>query len=65
MKQKLDDLLAAGVNNGHVPGVVAALVDKNGLTYIGSAGERTDCSGLASNNSNVPANAQMPLLIFS
>lgn len=45
MKQKLDDLLAAGVNNGHVPGVVAALVDKNGLTYLGSAGERTIGSG--------------------
>ena len=41
MKQRLDDLLAAGVKNGHVPGVVAALADKNGLTYIGSAGERT------------------------
>lgn len=45
IKQRLDDLLAAGVKNGHVPGVVAALVDKNGLTYLGSAGERTIGSG--------------------
>lgn len=45
MKQRLDDLLAAGVKNGHVPGVVAAMVDKNGLTYIGSAGERTIGTG--------------------
>ena len=41
MKQKLDDVLTAGVKNGQAPGVVAAMVDKNGLTYIGSAGERT------------------------
>jgi methyl acetate hydrolase len=45
MKQRLDDLLVAGAKNGHVPGIVAALVDKNGLTYIGSAGERTIGSG--------------------
>ncbi len=45
MKQRLDDLLVAGVKNGHVPGVVAALVDKKGLTYLGSAGERTVGSG--------------------
>ncbi len=45
MKQRLDDLLAAGVQNGHVPGVVAAMVDKNGLTYLGSAGERTIGTG--------------------
>jgi hypothetical protein len=45
MKQKLDDVLTAGVKNGHAPGVVAAMVDKNGLTYIGSAGERTIGTG--------------------
>ncbi|MDA0370718.1 MAG: serine hydrolase [Actinomycetota bacterium] len=45
MKQKLDDVLATGVENGQVPGVVAAMVDKNGLTYIGSAGERTIGTG--------------------
>ena len=59
MKQRLDDLLAAGVKNGHVPGVVAALVDKDGLTYIGSAGERTIGTGDAMTTDTVGAIASM------
>ena len=59
MKQKLDDLLAAGVKNGHVPGVVAAMVDKNGLTYIGSAGERTIGTGDVMTTDTVGAIASM------
>ena len=59
MKQRLDDLLAAGVKNGHVPGVVAALVDKDGLTYIGSAGERTIGTGDVMTTDTVGAIASM------
>ncbi len=59
MKQKLDDVLAAGVKNGHVPGVVAAMVDKNGLTYIGSAGERTIGTGDVMTTDTVGAIASM------
>jgi len=59
MKQRLDDLLAAGVKNGHVPGVVAALADKNGLTYIGSAGERTIGTGDVMTTDTVGAIASM------
>jgi methyl acetate hydrolase len=59
MKQRLDDLLAAGVKNGHVPGVVAALVDRNGLTYIGSAGERTIGTGDVMTTDTVGAIASM------
>lgn len=59
MKQRLDDLLATGVKNGHVPGVVAAMVDKNGLTYIGSAGERTIGTGDVMTTDTVGAIASM------
>ena len=59
MKQRLDDLLAAGVKNGHVPGVVAALVDKNGVTYLGSAGERTIGTGDVMTTDTVGAIASM------
>ncbi len=59
MKQRLDDLLAAGIMNGHVPGVVAALVDKSGLTYLGSAGERTIGTGDVMTTDTVGAIASM------
>lgn len=59
MKQRLDDLLATGVKNGHVPGVVAAMVDKDGLTYIGSAGERTVGTGDVMTTDTVGAIASM------
>ena len=59
MKQRLDDLLAAGVKNGNVPGVVAAMVDKDGLTYIGSAGERTIGTGDVMTTDTVGAIASM------
>ena len=59
MKQKLDDVLTAGVKNGQAPGVVAAMVDKNGLTYIGSAGERTIGTGDVMTTDTVGAIASM------
>jgi len=59
MKQRLDDLLTAGVKNGHVPGVVAAIVDKNGQTYLGSAGERTIGTGDVMTTDTVGAIASM------
>ncbi len=59
MKQKLDDVLETGVKNGRVPGVVAAMVDKDGLTYIGSAGERTIGTGDVMTTDTVGAIASM------
>lgn len=59
MKQRFDDLFAAGVKNGYVPGVVGALVDKNGLTYLGSAGERTIGTGDVMTTDTVGAIASM------
>lgn len=59
MKQRLDDLITAGVKNGHVPGVVAAMVDKDGLTYLGSAGERTIGTGDVMTTDTVGAIASM------
>lgn len=40
MGPHLDGVLAAGVERGAVPGVVATVVDRNGVRYEGTAGER-------------------------
>jgi len=45
-KAVLDDLLAHGVATGAVPGVVAATVDRSGMTWIGSSGERSIGTGV-------------------
>ncbi len=55
MKDTLDELLAAGVANGGAPGVVAATVDRSGLTYLGSAGERAISSGVEMTTDTVGA----------
>jgi len=47
MKDTLDDLLAAGVERGAVPGVVAVVVDRDGTVYEGAAGARQLGSGVA------------------
>jgi len=41
MKQQLDDVLQTGVSSGAAAGVVAAIVDRDGELYLGSAGERS------------------------
>ena len=45
MKQQLDDVLQTGVSSGRAAGVVAAIVDRDGELYLGSAGERSVGSG--------------------
>lgn len=45
MKQALDAVLEAGVANGDAPGIVAAVVNREGEIYLGSAGERVAGSG--------------------
>jgi len=42
---RLDALLTAGVERNAVPGVVAVVVDRNGVRYEGAAGERVHGSG--------------------
>jgi methyl acetate hydrolase len=46
MKQSLDAVLQAGVAAGGAAGVVAAVVDRDGGLYLGSAGERSIGSGV-------------------
>ncbi len=40
MRDTLDAVLQAGVDTGAVPGAVAIVVDRDGVRYLGSAGER-------------------------
>jgi len=47
MQAAIDSVLEAGVARGAVPGVVATVVDANGVLYEGSAGERSIGSGVA------------------
>jgi len=46
MKERLDELLATGVANGAAPGVSAVVVNADGITYQGAAGERAAGSGI-------------------
>ncbi len=45
MRQELDEMLKAGVDRGAVPGVVATVVDRDGVRYEGAAGERAAGGG--------------------
>ena len=45
MRSALDAVLDAGVASGAVPGVVAIVVDSDGVRYLGSAGERSIGTG--------------------
>ena len=47
MQREFDEILQAGVDRGAVPGVVATVVDRDGVRYLGSAGERASGSGVA------------------
>lgn len=55
MKDAIDSVLAAGVTNGAVPGAVAIVVDRDGVRYQGSAGERSIGSGSAMTTDTVGA----------
>lgn len=47
MKGEIDDILRRAVDTGDVPGVVAVIVDAEGVRYEGAAGERAAGSGRA------------------
>ncbi|MEL6982835.1 MAG: serine hydrolase domain-containing protein [Actinomycetota bacterium] len=47
MNERLDTILQAGVERGAAPGVTAVVVDRDGQSYLGSAGERQKGSGVA------------------
>ena len=47
MKDQIDEILAAGVERGAAPGVVAVVVDADGVRYEGGFGERVIGSGVA------------------
>ena len=55
MKEALDAVLEAGVSAGKAPGIVAAVVDRTGQVYIGSAGERAAGSGVQMTTDSVGA----------
>jgi len=40
MKSQIDAVLSAGVKSGAVPGVTAAVADREGVLYEGAFGER-------------------------
>ena len=47
MKAMIDSLLSQGVKSGAVPGVVAAVADREGVLYESAFGERALGSGQA------------------
>lgn len=55
MKAQLDTMLEAGVARGAVPGAVAVIVDRHGVRYEGSAGERALGSGVEMTTDTVGA----------
>lgn len=46
MNEALDRILAEGIERGAAPGAVAVVVDRDGVTYEGAAGERSLGSGV-------------------
>jgi methyl acetate hydrolase len=46
MQNALDQVLSTAVERGDVPGVVATVVDRDGVVYEGAAGERVLGSGV-------------------
>ncbi len=65
MKYQIDALLNAGVKSGAVPGVVAAVADREGVLYEGAFGERALGSGNAMTNDTVGWMASMTKAITS
>jgi len=65
MKYQIDALLSAGVKSGAVPGVVAAVADREGVLYEGAFGERALGSGNAMTNDTVGWMASMTKAITS
>ncbi len=55
MKDAIDSVLTAGVTSGAVPGAVAIVVDRDGVRYLGSAGERSIGTGTTMTTDTVGA----------
>ncbi len=55
MNDAIDSVLTAGVANGAVPGAVAIVVDRDGVRYLGSAGERSIGTGTGMTTDTVGA----------
>jgi len=65
MKSQIDAVLNAGVTSGAVPGVVAAVADREGVLYEGAFGERALGSGNAMTTDTVGWIASMTKAITS
>ncbi len=59
----LDAVLEKGVSEGAAPGIVAAVVDADGVTYLGSAGERSIGTGVEMTTDTVGAIFSMTKVI--
>jgi methyl acetate hydrolase len=55
MQDQLDAILKAGIARGAAPGAVVVVVDRDGVLYEGSAGERSLGSGIEMTNDTVGA----------
>ena len=53
LQQTIDDVLKAAADEGAVPGVVAAVTDRDGLLYEGGFGERVLGSGTAMSSDTI------------
>lgn len=65
MKSKIDGVLSSGVSSGSVPGVIAALANREGVLYEGAFGERALGSGNHMTNDTVCWIASMTKAITS
>jgi CubicO group peptidase (beta-lactamase class C family) len=65
MKSQIDTVLSDGVKSGAVPGVVAAVADREGVLYEGAFGERALGSGNAMTHDTVGWIASMTKAITS
>lgn len=55
MNKQFDELLAAGIKAGAAPGAVATIVNRDGIVWEGSAGERVVGAGVAMSTETVGA----------
>ncbi|HUF83333.1 MAG TPA: serine hydrolase domain-containing protein [Acidimicrobiia bacterium] len=55
MEAELDEILTAGIEKGAAPGVVAVVVDRDGVRYEGAFGERQKGSGVPMTTDTVGA----------
>ena len=53
LKSNIDSVLSNGVHSGAVPGVIAAVANREGVIYEGAFGERSLGSGSSMTNDTV------------